>query len=304
MIVIAEDDDTYEFQEYEFDPPTAREVDSVRLKIEKILIMGWRHDLPDIIMLIDQKSAKGSELYIIAEFPVDEREAVLNDLKVNEETLTHITIKHYQGSSKRHVSVLPIAQLTSCLIFADEAKGLDILASDCVSIKNLLLLREIQMLHFCPHTDTSPAVECAMMQRCPVIVEVLDTTTQMSIQSSPTLLRLSDYLQSNLMISRVMAMVSEDRAVNSILDELLGVGGAGLELKPSELYVNPGEHISFMQLCKRAQGANEILWGYQVTPGTKEGNTYMNPRDKIEKKSWEDHFLITMAGPPKFPEFY
>merc|ERR1711934_882027 len=99
---------------------------------------------------------------------------------------------------------------------------------------------------------------------CPVLVETLDTRTQDCILRSDALQAIADFVQSNEMVSRVLAMVSEERSVNIILEELLGGRGATLELRPAEEYLNSNtESLTFMQLAKRTQEVDHILLGYQ-----------------------------------------
>merc|ERR1711998_741132 len=79
-------------------------------------------------------------------------------------------------------------------------------------------------------------LKCA--SECPILVETLDPRTQDSIQSSPALQNIADFVQSNEMVSRVLAMVSENRSVNVILSELLGGKGCSFKLAPAEEYLN------------------------------------------------------------------
>ena len=46
--------------------------------------------------------------------------------------------------------------------------------------------------------------------------------TQKTIAANEDVVMVSDFVQSNLLVSRVVAMVSENRSVNSVLAELLG----------------------------------------------------------------------------------
>jgi hypothetical protein len=94
----------------------------------------------------------------------------------------------------------------------------------------------------------------------PIFCEILDTRTQKLIASHPTLGSSCHFLVSNRLISKVMAMVAEDRKVCAILNILLS-GVISCMLKPSELYVGLSERVSFFVVAKRAQRNNQVVDG-------------------------------------------
>ena len=63
----------------------------------------------------------------------------------------------------------------------------------------------------------------ANSRRCPVVCEILDGRTQRTIAGNPSLRGAADWMQSNQMVSQILAMVAEDRDVKCVLDELLGL---------------------------------------------------------------------------------
>jgi hypothetical protein len=92
----------------------------------------------------------------------------------------------------------------------------------------------------------------------PIFCEILDTRTQKLIASHPTLGSSCHFLVSNRLISKVMAMVAEDRKVCAILNILLS-GVISCMLKPSEIYVGLSERVSFFVVAKRAQRLNQVF---------------------------------------------
>lgn len=303
IVVIAEDDDTFEYVSEDCcalvpgppanDPPK---------QPEKMIIFGWRRDVRDIFNLLEDLSAPGSEVHVFCSVPTDERIAELEDTGFDLDRMQKCTIIHHEGSVRRHVEQLPLAEYTSCLIVADEAKEDDPMSSDSQSLSMLLLWRDVQMksLGLDPKDEQS-YVE--LQTRCPTLVEILDARTQESVAQTPTLTRVSDFCQSAAMVSRSIAMVSEDRNVNEILTELLGGSGCGFEVQPAFIYVKPGESLTFMQLAKRLiQEREQIVIGYQLQPALTEEDTVINPRDKDEPKTWDDVGLLVMKGPPLYPD--
>ena len=91
----------------------------------------------------------------------------------------------------------------------------------------------------------------------PIFCEILDQRTQLLISEHPSLGTACNFLVSNRLISKVMAMVAEDRKVAKILDLLLS-GSISMCLKPSRLYVKSKEIVSFFTIQKRAQQLNHV----------------------------------------------
>ena len=66
--------------------------------------------------------------------------------------------------------------------------------------------------------------------------------------ANASLTDMCEFVQTNEMVSRILAMVSEDGSVNTILDELLGGKGASFQLKSALLYLQKWEEMNFLML--------------------------------------------------------
>ncbi len=158
--------------------------------------------------------------------------------------------------------------------------------------------------------------------QAPIFCEILDTRTQQLVADHPTLGDACHFLVSNRLISKIMAMVSEDRNVAAILTDLLGPDMA-LGLKPSRTYAAPDESVSFYAIMKRAQRLNhvsarrrngllrsislfsaarlcgllrtplQIILGYQKRDDIRE--MAINPKDKAVPKVWGAYDFITIV---------
>ena len=98
--------------------------------------------------------------------------------------------------------------------------------------------------------------------RIPIVTEILDPRTQQTIQQNDEMRAESDFLQSNDMVSKILAMVCEDRSVKNLLDELLTPRGSSMACVPASRYCRPGERLSFFEMACRCQEYGEILIGY------------------------------------------
>jgi len=285
LIVIAESQDSYR-------PEPMREVDAgvtpppeVHEAVsEKILICGWRRDIRDVLKLLDRIVAPMSEVHTMTHcIPVEKRNAQLLEEGLDVKELSNLVLVHHAGNTsvRRRLEMLPLELYSSVLIFADQAYELDTMQADSHSLATLVLIRDIQ----------ASRNEKAM---CPVTCEILDSRTQCTIKAQKQLNMLSDFVQSNMFIARILAMISQQRHVKMILNELLGATCCTLRITPSRGFVSKGERISFWTVARRVQMRNGILIGYQGRGLTKE--TKLNPPDKSEPMSWSCLDLAIIKG--------
>jgi hypothetical protein len=137
-------------------------------------------------------------------------------------------------------------------------------------------------------------------KKIPIVCEILDPKTQQTILGNPEMRAVSDFLQSNDMVSKILAMVCEDRTVKLILDEMLAPDGASMACVPASKYCTPGEEISYFEVACRAQEEyGEILLGY-IEPDETESTGYkaplINSKEKTVKMCWDGHVCCLLTG--------
>ena len=295
LIVIAEDDDTYEPQDIaEVDVSIIPEPIPVIGDPEKIMFCGWRRDVRDMMLLLDTMVAPGSELHMFNEKENGdgERTALLLDDGFDVNELTNMSLVHWCGNSavKRHLKPVPLDEYSTVMILADQSRENDMMHSDSHSLSSLLLIRDFQekkvlekKLQFIARgghkRDEEETTNCA------VVCEILDSRTQETISRNEKVSLSSDFVQSNQMVSQILAMVSEDRNVKTILGQMLGAGGASVKVTGSAYLCEPHEHLSYWQLQKRCIAMDKTLLGYQGHIGNEE--TVINPKDKEVPKYWD-----------------
>ncbi|TYZ63804.1 hypothetical protein PybrP1_007336 [[Pythium] brassicae (nom. inval.)] len=291
IMVLAEDDDTYKAC-----PPATIEIGNMPApppradKRERILMCGWRRDIRDMIQLLDCLVSRGTELHMICEEPTHLRTKLLKESGLNVDKLRNLALVHHFGNTaiRRHVARLPLQSFTSMMILADQSRETDIMHSDSHSLASLLLIRDLQ-------AKSSPAARALdWTEECKCISEILDPRTQRTISTSSTILRLSEFIQSNELISCILAMIAESRDVRVILDELLGSQGSYFEVESSMRYCVPTETVSFWQLAKRAMQHGEVLCGYQTRGDSEE--TVLNPSDKAAPRQWHNADMIVLRS--------
>ena len=294
LIVIAEDDDTYNPEEiYEVTVDLIPEPIPVLGDPEKILFCGWRRDVRDMMLLLDTMVAPGSELHMFNEKTngPGERTAILLEDGFDVNELQNMKLIHWAGNSavKRHLQPVPLDEYSVAMILADQSRENDMMHSDSHSLSSLLLIRDLQekksldkKLRYIA-AGGKKSLEPDDMH-CAVVCEILDSRTQETISRNEKVSLSSDFVQSNQMVSQIMAMVSEDRNVKNILGQLLGASGASVKVTGSEYLCTPEEELSYWQLQKRCIAMDKTLLGYQGHANNEE--TVINPKDKEVAKLW------------------
>ncbi|XP_002526461.3 ion channel DMI1 isoform X2 [Ricinus communis] len=307
ILVIAEDDDTYAPGPL----PKVRRGSCPKLidppkYPEKILFCGWRRDIDDMIMVLEECLAPGSELWMFNEVPEKEREKKLTDGGLDTSGLENIKLVHREGNAviRRHLDSLPLETFDSILILADESLEDSVVHSDSRSLATLLLIRDIQSKRL-PYRDTksmplrlsgfSHSSWIREMQQASdksiIISEILDSRTRNLVSVS----RISDYVLSNELVSMALAMVAEDKQINRVLEELFTKEGNEMCIKPAEFYLFDQEELCFYEIMIRGRQRNEIVIGYRLATAER---AIINPPEKSKLKKWslDDVFVVISLG--------
>jgi len=154
-----------------------------------------------------------------------------------------------------------------------------------------------------PSNESTNFWEVLKKKRVPIVCEILDPRTQRTISGHDRFAMVCDFLQSNDMVAKILAMMSEDIGVKAILQELLQPHGAQLEVVSSGLYVGKNELLSFYQVASRVRSVQETLVGYFETgpiPKAKPGESHgprclINPAHKDVVRSWDGVNLVMIS---------
>mmetsp|Transcript_11245 Transcript_11245/g.22265 ORF Transcript_11245/g.22265 Transcript_11245/m.22265 type:complete len:821 (+) Transcript_11245:92-2554(+) len=303
VLVLAEDNDSYSVNDGTF-KSTAKPIakkDDVKVEKEKMLFCGWRRDMYDMIMELDQYVAPGSALWLLNTVPADKRSEMLKDKgNKGDLQLTNLEIKNAVGNpivrrdlqklvaiddnGKETGDVVTLEQFDSLLILADDLaieRGADMQSSDSRSLASLLIIQDIQKSLVKQRFEETGE----LVQACDPISEILDTRTR-------SLLRVVDckgYVMSNQIVSAVISQVAECRDMNVVLGELLSAEGNEPYLKPAGNYTtHDGEVASFWDLALRARSRDEIAIGYKPVDLAWDDcvSVLLNPPDKRATRKW------------------
>ncbi len=95
-----------------------------------------------------------------------------------------------------------------------------------------------------------------------------------------------DFIVSDKLISLMMAQVSENKALNSVFQDIFDTDGSEIYLKPMSEYVEPGKPVNFYTVLESARKKNETAIGYRLLADARNSaqayGIHLNP-DKSEK---------------------
>lgn len=294
VIVLAEDDDSYEpaslkeftavqttiSQLVRFENPQAPKATPVRF-----LFCGWRKNMDQLITELDESVSNATELLIIANFPVQEQHALLckQGFDISKLEYVNLTFEQVNTLSPKALSQLELEKFDSIVVFGNDE--IDMGTADSQSLGSLLVMRNIiqkRGRHVRRSNDTDFVIE--KDSNSVIICEVLDSHTRDLIDVAG----ISDYVLTNEMISMALSMVSEQRAINTVLSELFSPNGIETHLRPCGCFLKPGTYANFYEVMERAHLQGEIAIGY-LKNGCKD--PILNPK-KSEKILWHKNDAI------------
>jgi hypothetical protein len=302
LIVLAEDNDTYACEEPADIGPrrTFRAARDRSMAPEAALFAGWRRDVAHMIRLLDRLAPPGSELHMLCTLTVAERNLQIAENGLDTATLTNLRVIHHVGNTavKRHMDALPLERLTSAIVLSDQSEESDMINSDSHCLATLLLIRGLQAVrrgnsvhggsvHGVPRSGSATGIDMwqegeSPSTSVPIVVEILDPRTQRTVNESYKVYSVADFIQSNELISKarsardaprrcadsraaaqMLAMISEEASVKTILDNLLGGTGTQLAVAPAEDYIAPDQDASFFELSRECSlMRHQVLCGY------------------------------------------
>jgi hypothetical protein len=276
--------------------PDLPEYKKPEAKQERLLVCGWGENLGRYLKVMNTLFAK-AEVHLLNTIPISERGDAMASLGLAKEDTSNLKLTHVVGDPTVWAVVKPLHldDYHCAVVISDyEHNAISPLQSDSHNLAAVLLLHNHRDLKFQAQraaednggidedeklsddeshvkfrepdilaTRSSPKPQQKSAFRAlPVFCEILESTTSKLIESHPYMSSACHVLNSNRLLSKILAMVSEDRNVRKILDLILD-GKVSMTIMPSLLYVDIKEEVSFLQIMKRAQFFRHTVIGYQ-----------------------------------------
>ncbi len=264
LVVIAEDDD-----KIFIDGKTAVQTELIRSlksdtsKPEKTLLMGWNWKALSIIRELDNYVPKGSAITIVA--TADGIQEKLDELSAE---LKNQTLTFLEGdiTDRKNLESLNLGSFSHIILLC-YSDDLAVQKADARTMITLLHLRDIA-----EKTD----------QDFSIVSEMLDIRNRNLAEVSQA----DDFIVSDKLISLMMAQVSENKALNSVFQDIFDTDGSEIYLKPLSEYVEIGKPVNFYTVLESARKKNETAIGFRLMADARNAaqsyGIHLNP-DKSEK---------------------
>lgn len=264
LIVIAEDDDKILTDgKSAVQAELLKSLKSDTSKPEKTLLMGWNWKAPSIIRELDNYVPKGSSITIVA--AADGVQVKLDELT---KELKNQKLVFLEGdiTDRKNLESLELGTFGHIILLC-YSDDLAVQKADARTMITLLHLRDIS-------EKTG--------QDFSIVSEMLDIRNRNLAEVSQA----DDFIVSDKLISLMMAQVSENKALNSVFEDIFDTDGSEIYLKPMSEYVETGKSVNFYTVLESARKKNETAIGYRLAADAKMAaqgyGIHLNP-DKSEK---------------------
>ncbi|KNC56240.1 DMI1 protein [Thecamonas trahens ATCC 50062] len=264
VVVIAEDNDSYTLRPRSAwalpgSPSPALDAPEPPHPAEHVLFCGWRRDVEDMIVELDQWVAPGSSLTVLSPLTLAERHEATRDGVIP--STTNMNLYHVTGNpiARSQLEALPLEHFDVVMVLGGDNAGAPSsgMASDSQTMVTMLLVRDIQTKRGNPDSV--------------IVSEILDPRT-----------------------TSVLHIIAEQSVMADIVDALFTAEGPEIHIKHMWLYADDGETLSFYQLTSRALARGHILIGYR-RPDT-DPDPVLNPLDKSTPIVWhKDDYVVVIS---------
>jgi hypothetical protein len=237
---------------------------SAKKPVEHLLILGWNPKIFPILKEFDDYVAEGSTVTLVNSLSEEERATQIAEVCGE---LGTIQLRHLVGqfTSRALMDELNPQNYPNVMVLGDAVDSKDAESADTRAIIALLLLR-----------DARRRSSLAPNQR--VCSEILEPKNRELAATT----QINDIVISNEMVSMVLAQITYEPRVQSVLEDLLRSEGSETYLKPLQFYCPPNEAVTWEYLLLAAKARGELALGLQIyedAPDKKYG-LVLNPQQR------------------------
>ena len=237
---------------------------------ERILVLGWNETGFRIVAELNSYVAKGSELVILNESPID----------LDPMGYPNFVVAQVQGEITNRSNLENIHPETFDHIILMSNRSGNIQSSDARTLVCLLHLRNIG-------------------ERFNKDMSIVSEMRDLRNREIGIVAKADDFIVGENISSLILSQISENKALKSVFDVLFDSDGSEIYLKPISQYWSEGEEVNFYDLAARALQYNKTAIGYRIM-GKKDSvdenfGVKLNPMKDQKIALSKDDFLVVLA---------
>jgi Trk K+ transport system NAD-binding subunit len=274
VVAISRDDDTVILDgngKKGLQDPSAFKQKQTEMKgAERLLFLGWNETGFRIVAELNSYVAKGSELVILNESPID----------LDPMGYPNFVVAQVQGEITNRSNLENIHPETFDHIILMSNRSGNIQSSDARTLVCLLHLRNIG-------------------ERFNKDMSIVSEMRDLRNREIGIVAKADDFIVGENISSLILSQISENKALKSVFDVLFDSDGSEIYLKPISQYWSEGEEVNFYDLAARALQYNETAIGYRIM-GKKDSvdenfGVKLNPMKDQKIALSKDDFLVVLA---------
>lgn len=290
VIVLAEDNDTYSpaarpwLLDDHFELASARTVTCFGLQADgpqKVLVIGWNAKVEPLLLSLNSMMIEGSVVEFYSSVEVEQREEQLEKMEHPHEHITfkHIYVEDTKLTARSELARLEHLHYDRIFVLADSRRGKG--GADECSLACVTQLKAI-------------SGEEKAHDLCPVVETCEDMTAEQLVACGFT-----NFVHSNSLVSKALAAVVEDPAVNMIYADFMSSLRNSFEFRRITEFLARGqtvpEELSFWEIAYMSACVGPvILVGWTVPSKNGKKEFQLNPKDKRTPRKWtpEDRLVV------------
>jgi len=242
LIVIAEDDSTIALATPGVANASAVSTGtSTKPHPESTLVLGYNPGLTGMLVELDEYVTPGSSVTVLADVEKPEFPKTSN---------LAIDFRRGDATSRTLLDSLKVENYDHIIVLA--YKNLDAQRADSKTLITLLQLRAIEEL---TGVDLN------------IVSEMLDDRNRELAEVTNA----DDFIVSDKLISLMLSQVSENRQLTQVFDDLFASEGSEVYLNDVDLYVAPGESVTFYTVLEAARRRGETAIGFRIVADARDG---------------------------------
>jgi Trk K+ transport system NAD-binding subunit len=274
VVAISRDDDTVILDgngKKGLQDPSAFKQKQTEMKgAERILVLGWNETGFRIVAELNSYVAKGSELVILNETPID----------INPTEFANLMLSQVKGeiTNRRNLDTIQPETFDHIILMSNRTGNIQ--SSDARTLVCLLHLRNIG-------------------ERSNKDLSIVSEMRDLRNREIGIVAKADDFIVGENISSLIISQIAENKDLKTVFDMLFDSDGSEIYLKPINRYWSEGEELNFYDLAERALQYNETAIGYRIM-GKKDAVTEnfgvkLNPLKDQKIALSVDDYLVVLA---------